>query len=192
MTTANVAITEGSGKYAATYSVSEDAITKQLQRMVVNDSSGAEIGTGYNASANFTSGTTAYAANDVCGGALTFASIGPSAGRVMITSVALRIDSSAVISGQTSYTLHLYDVTPPSAVADSGAWDLPSGDRAAYLGSIDLGTPVDLGSTLYIGRDGVNKQIKLAGTSVFAYLVSTGAYTPTAQVYTVQLHSVPT
>jgi hypothetical protein len=88
--------------------------------------------------------------------------------------------------------LHLYDATPPSAIADSSPWDLPAGDRANYLGSINLGTPVDLGSTLYVGTDGVNKQIKCASasTTVYGYLVSVGAYTPTAQVYTVQLHAI--
>lgn len=188
MTTSSVAITEGSGKRAATYSFSEDSVTKEVQRMVLSDSSGNEMGA-FNSSANFTSGTTAYAANDIAGGALTFANIGPSAGRIIITSVALRIDSSALISGQSSYVLHLYNVTPPSAVADSGVFDLPSGDRTAYLGSINLGAPVDLGSTLYIGTDGVNKQIKLASTSVYGYLVTVGAYTPTAQAYTVELHA---
>lgn len=43
MTTANVAVTEGSGKNVATYSVSEDAATKQIQRVTLNDSTGAEI-----------------------------------------------------------------------------------------------------------------------------------------------------
>jgi hypothetical protein len=43
MTTANVAITEGSGKNVASYSISEDAITKQIQRVVLNESDGTEI-----------------------------------------------------------------------------------------------------------------------------------------------------
>lgn len=43
MATGNVALTEGSGKNAATYTFSEDAITKFLQRVGLNDSAGAEI-----------------------------------------------------------------------------------------------------------------------------------------------------
>jgi hypothetical protein len=154
---------------------------------------------GYSASVSLTrtNDANAYAAGDVVGAAvgstaaLTFASMGPSAGRVMITSVSLEIDASAVISGETSYTLHLYDVTPPSALGDNAAWDLPSGDRASYLGSVNLGTPLDLGSTLYAEAHGINKQLKLAGTSLFAYLVTAGAYTPTAsRVHVVKLHAV--
>lgn len=151
----------------------------------------AKIATSYSASTSFTSGTTAYAALDVVGGALTFSNICASGGRILITSIALRIDSSAVISGQAAYQLHLYDATPPSAIADSAVFDVPSGDRANYLGSIAITAPADLGSTLYMGMDGVNKQLKCAtaSTSLYGYLVSVGAYTPTAQVYAVSIHA---
>lgn len=141
--------------------------------------------------------TNAYLANDVIGAAtgstaaLTFASIGPSGGEVTITSVSLEIDAAAIISGETSYVLYLYNVTPPSALGDNAPWDLPSGDRASYLGFINLGTTQDLGSTLYVQTDGVNKQIKLASTSLFGYLVTNGAHTPTAQrVYVITLHTM--
>lgn len=43
MTTANVAVTEGSGKNVATYSISEDAATKQVQRVSINDNTGTEV-----------------------------------------------------------------------------------------------------------------------------------------------------
>lgn len=144
-----------------------------------------------------TNDTNVYAANDILGAAtgstaaLTFASMGASAGRIMITSAALEIDATAVISGETSYRLYLYNVTPPSATGDNGAFDLPSGDRASYLGYIDLGTPVDLGSTLYVETNGINKQVLLAGTSLFGYLVTIGGYTPTAsRVHVITLHAV--
>lgn len=144
-----------------------------------------------------TADTNAYAANDVIGAAtgstaaIEFTSMGPSAGRVMITSASIEIDAAAVISGETSYMLHLYNVTPPSALGDNAAHDLPSGDRASYLGTVFLGTPQDLGSTLFVQTDGINKQIKLAGTSIFGYLVTVGAHTPTsARVHVVTLHTV--
>ncbi|HXJ01296.1 MAG TPA: hypothetical protein VNH44_08725 [Micropepsaceae bacterium] len=154
---------------------------------------------GYSAAVTLTrtADTNAYAANDVLGAAtgstaaLTFASVGPNGGEVMITSASLEIDSSAVISGETSYRLYLYNVTPPSATGDNGAFDLPSGDRASFLGYIDLGTPVDLGSTLYVQTDNINKQIKLSGTNIYAYLVTNGAYTPTsARIHVITLHTV--
>lgn len=143
-----------------------------------------------------TADTNAYVANDVLGAAtgstaaLTFASMGPSGAVVEIVSASLEIDSTAVISGQTSYRLYLYNVTPPSATGDNGAWDLPSGDRASFLGYVDLGTPVDLGSTLYVRQDNIGTRIKLSGTSIFAYLVTNGAYTPaSATVHVITLHT---
>ena len=109
----------------------------------------------------------------------------------MITTVELEIDVTAVPSGMTSFNLHLYSVTPPSALGDNAAWDLPSGDRASYLGYISLGTPVDVGSTLYVQTTQVNKHVKLAGTSLFAYLVTVGAYTPSASVVKkITLHAI--
>jgi hypothetical protein len=126
--------------------------------------------------------TTAYAAGDVVGGAITFTSAGPSGGHLLITDADLRIDVSAVPSGMTTFRLHLYDVTPPSAIADNAAWDLPSGDRASYLGYVDLTAPTDQGSTLYTQATAVNRKVKLASasTSLFGYLVTTAGYTPAA------------
>jgi hypothetical protein len=145
-----------------------------------------------------TADTNAYAAGDVIGSAtgstaaLTFSNIGPSGGgEIMITSAVLEIDASAVISGETSYELRLYNVTPPSALGDNAAWDLGSGDRASYLGKIALGTIADVGSTLLVETDSINKQITLAGANLYGYLVTVGTYTPTsARVHKITLHSV--
>lgn len=153
---------------------------------------------GYSAAVTLTrtADTNAYAANDALGAAtgstaaLTFASMGPSGAEITLTGAALEIDAAAVITGETSYRLYLYSVTPPSALGDNTAWDLPSGDRASFLGYVDLGTPVDLGSTLYVQAD-INRQVKLSGTSLFGYLVTNGAYTPTsARVHVITLHAV--
>jgi hypothetical protein len=138
--------------------------------------------------------TTAYTANDVVGptaAALTFATVGVSGATTMITGAQLEIDVSAIPSGMTNFRLYLYNVTPPSALADNAAWDLPSGDRASFLGYIDLGTPADLGSTLYCEVTNINKQMKLSSANVYGYLVTNGAYTPnSASVYTITLHTV--
>lgn len=140
--------------------------------------------------------TASYIANDVVGAAtgstaaLTFAGMSTAAGQIMITSSQLEIDLSAVTSGMTSFRLYLYNVTPPSAYGDNAAWDLPSGDRASFLGYVDLGTPVDLGSTLYVEVNGINKQLTLASTSLFGYLVTNGAYAGAAQTtYKITLHA---
>ena len=69
------------------------------------------------------------------------------AGDLLITSVALEIDSAGLISGEGAYNLYLYNVTPPSALADGGAFDLPSGDAcASWLGVIPSGTPAVQGT----------------------------------------------
>jgi hypothetical protein len=143
-----------------------------------------------------TADTNGYTANDVLGAAtgataaLTFASIGPSGKDIKITGCSLEIDRNAVISGETSYILYLYSVTPPSALGDNAAWDLPAGDRASFLGSVNLGTPVDLGSTLFVETNSLAKQVKLAGTDLFGYLVTVGAYTPASgTVHVVTLHA---
>lgn len=45
MANSTIAVSQGSGKNLATYSVSEDAATKEIQRASLNNSSGSEIGT---------------------------------------------------------------------------------------------------------------------------------------------------
>lgn len=160
------------------------------------DTSGAYVRSNFafNAATTITrpANTTTYSAGDVVGGAITFANMGTSGGRIMLTSSQLELDIAAIPVGMTSFFVALYSVTPPSALADNAAWDLPSGDRASFLGIVQLGTPVDLGSTLYVEQNIINKQIKLAGTSVFGYLVTATGYTPAAnsEVYVCSLHSV--
>lgn len=139
---------------------------------------------------------TPYTANDVVGGAITFANIGPAVTtggqNLMITGIQLECDITAVPAGMVNMRLYLYTVTPPSALADNAAWDLPSGDRASFLGYVDCGTPVDLGSTLYVETNNVNKLFLAASSSVFGYLVTIGGYTPAAnsEVYKATLHAV--
>lgn len=140
--------------------------------------------------------TTPYTAGDVVGAALaaiTFPTMGPAGGgEVIITSADFRRYVAALISGETSYRLHLYNVTPPSALADNAVWDLPSGDRAAYLGYIDLGTPVDLGATLAAPENNqINKQVTLLSSNLYGYLVTNGGFTPVGlTVNAIGLHAV--
>lgn len=162
---------------------------------------------GYKASVAITrpSNTTLYGAGDVIGVAdsgtpanagsaiLEFANIGPAGGHIIITCVDLRIDLNAVTSGMTSFRLHLYDAAP-DAILDNAAWDLSSaGDRGKYLGYIDIGTPADLGSTLFVAAKGLAEQFKLAAasTSLFGVLETRGSYTPASgTVYTPRIRAV--
>lgn len=43
MPTSQIAVSQGSGKNIATHSISEDAVTKELQRVVISDNLGADI-----------------------------------------------------------------------------------------------------------------------------------------------------
>jgi hypothetical protein len=173
-----------------------------VQPVILTDEAGYPLGgaSGYgNASASITrtNDTNAYTANDVVGAAtgstaaIEFTNMRPTAGQIRIVSSSLRIDAAAVIASETSYLLHMYSVTPPSALGDNAAFDIPSGDRASYLGFMSLGTPADLGSTLYVETNNIQKVVVLTGTSLFGYLVTVGAYTPTAsRVHTIKLFAV--
>ena len=158
-----------------------------------SNSSSSSSGYGSRVSASRANNATAYTANDVVLGAVTFSNVGPSGGgEVIITSAALEIDVAAVPSGMTSFNLYLYNATPPSAVADNGAFDIPSGDRASLVGKVSLGTPVDEGSTLKVHTDSINQQVTVpSGGTLYGYLVTAGAFTPAgnSEVYVVTLHS---
>lgn len=146
---------------------------------------------GFVASATFTPAAGAYSANDIFEGAKELAGIGRASPTwVTITGSTLLVAHTAVIASETSYTLHLYSVTPPSALADNAAFDVPVGDRASYLGALALGTPADLGASLYIEVNTHAKPVFVpAGGSLFAYLVTVGGFTPTAAARTVAIFS---
>lgn len=146
------------------------------------------VGGGY-AEATFTPAANSHTAGDCNGAAQEFTLGAPSGCVFMITDADFYIDGGTAEA--TAWRLHLYNVTPPSALADDAAWDLPSGDRSAYLGYLDLGTAVDLGATQAIQNPGVNRSVKLSGTSVFGYLVNLTTLTPAAVAHRVRLKGVP-
>ncbi len=152
-----------------------------------------QVSAGYDVSASFTrsANTTAYPANSVVGGAKQFASVGPNGGSVVVTGVQLQIDRSDIPAGMTTYRLYLYSATPPSALADNAAFTFASGDRASFLGFIDIDAPAVIGSSLYVEMNNIAKQVKLASADLFAYLVTVGGYTPaSATPYKITLHTV--
>lgn len=156
--------------------------------MLMDPNTGEPIGGGVGASASFTPAAAAYSAADVIDVAKEFAGLGLSGSLIRILSASLKIDATALISGETSYTLHLYTVTPPSEQADNAAWALASADLPSYVGSIDLGTPVDLGAACYVAAANLNKDVLLAGTSLFGRLVTAGGATFAAVARQVTLH----
>lgn len=144
---------------------------------------------GRSASASFTPTAAAYSAGDLMGVAAEFALDAPAGATIRIISTGLLVAHTALVASEAGYSLYLYSVTPPSALADNAAWDLPSGDRASWLGTLALGTPVDLGSSLWVEVNNINKQVKLTGTSLFGYLATAAGITPTAAARTVTIHA---
>ena len=143
-------------------------------------------GKAYRAAVTITrpSNTTAYTAGDVVGDTggsaiLTLSNIGPSGGYVLIQSVSLVFSDSSVPSGMSGFRLHLYQ-TSPTAIADNAVFDLASGERATYMGFVDIPSPADFGSSLYTQVDYVGRLVKLASasTTLYAELETRGAYTP--------------
>jgi hypothetical protein len=98
---------------------------------------------------------------------------------VLIQSLSLVLSDSTVPSGMGAFRVHLYSASP-TAIADNAPFDLVSGERASYLGFVDLAAPQDLGSTIYTQVDYPGRLVKLAAasTSLFAEIETRGAYTP--------------
>jgi hypothetical protein len=128
--------------------------------------------------------TTTYAANDVIFGAFELQNIGNNGGFIFLTDIHFLMNITYLPSGIGNLRLFLYNVTPPSAVADNGAFSVPSGDRASILtpAGISLGTPARAngGGSLVLALPNINRLYKLSGTSLFGYLVTEGTWVPTA------------
>lgn len=174
------------GRQAAAASKSIATCTEDKAVLDAMNTSLAKVNA-FSASASFTPAAASHTAGD-CNGAAAEIDFSATSGRP------IRINSATfLIAGgtaeATAWRLYLYNVTPPSATADDGAWDLASGDRSAFLGYIDLGTAVDLGSTQWVETHGINKQVQLSGDSVFAYLVNLTTLTPANVAHTVTLHA---
>jgi len=143
-------------------------------------------GKAYRTTATITrpSNTTAYTAGDVVGDTggsaiISLTAAGPTAGFVLIQSISLVFSDSVVPSGMGAFRIHMYSASP-TAMADNTPFDLTSGDRATYMGYIDLPAPQDLGSTIYTQTDYPGRLIKLAAasTTLFVEIETRGAYTP--------------
>jgi hypothetical protein len=151
------------------------------------------------ASASWTPVAEAYSAADTISTAQalswTFSHSGvavPAGSTLRILTSTLKIDATAVISGETSYTLHLYSRTPPSAQANNAAWSLASADLPYYLGSLALGTVADLGAAVYVKTGGHDNDITLESisTTIYGVLVTVGAATMAAVARQVTLRGM--
>ena len=153
------------------------------------------IGKTVSASQTRPNNVTAYDALDVVGqdsaANMVFSNvIADEGGAFVIFGARLRIDVAAIPAGMSSFRLHLYNAAP-TAIVDNAAYNLPAGDRAKYLGYVEISGVLDIGDTLWIQATGVNFVGKLAAgsTSLWGILQTVSAYTPTASaVKTVMLN----
>lgn len=140
---------------------------------------------GYISTATITraANTTAYSINDVYGNAFELTNIGNTSGHIIITSIDVIFNIAALPSGMSDFTLFLYSTNPVSAITDNNAYSLPTGDRTSILNPVGISLTAQLargGGTVVIQKVGINEQYKLASnsTSLFAYLVTNNAFTP--------------
>jgi hypothetical protein len=128
--------------------------------------------------------TTAYADLDVLGTdpgtVIEFPNIAPvGGGPIVLLYASLRVDVDTAPAGLGQTRLHLYS-SAPAAIADNAAFNLPSGDRAKYLGYLTLGAPADLGDTLFVEDDFLRKQVIATSSSLYAIAQTIAAFTPAA------------
>lgn len=129
--------------------------------------------------------TTAYTAGDVVGAAFAIANLGPTGGGdVLLTKLKILLNITALPAGMTTFKIPLYNVTPPSAIADNSPWTLASGDRASYIGMIE-GVIASARGTGTQSVEAVLKfspaeQYTIPSTGLYGYLVTDAAFTPAA------------
>lgn len=154
---------------------------------------------GITAGASFVPAAAAYSGGDIIGAATEFSFVDnrgviiPQGALIRIISAVVKIDQTAIISGETSYSLALYSVTPPSAQADNAAWTLASADLPSYRGSLSLGTPVDLGAACYVKTQFSDQQdfnLAAGKSSLFGELITAGGFTATAVARQILLYGV--
>ncbi len=145
------------------------------------------FGQGYRASATFTPAAASHTAGDVNGVAAEFALGATPNSAITIVSATLLIAGATVET--TAWRLHMFSVTPPSALADDAAFLLASADRASYLGYLDFAQVIDLGDTLFVETTNIQKQLVLPGSSLFGYLVNGTTLAPQAAAHIVTIHA---
>ena len=138
--------------------------------------------------ATFTPAASAHTTPAVVGGAQQFTQAGQVGQSVTILGCSLRIDGALETS---TWQVHLYDATPPSALADAAGFAIPSGDRANYLGFLSLAQTVLYTNTQWIENNNIWKPIRLSHGGLYGYLVNGTTLTPgaVAHVVTIALSS---
>ncbi len=129
--------------------------------------------------------TTGYIANDVYGTVFQLTNIGSSGGFIFLNSLDIVFNLTALPSGMGSFIVYLYSSSPPSAITDNNPFSVASGDRASILTLNGLSLTASLargGGSVVAESLNINQLFKLAtgSTSLWGYLVTTGAFNPAA------------
>jgi hypothetical protein len=99
---------------------------------------------------------------------------------VILQELQLLVHVATVPAGMAGFRVHFYSESP-TAILDNAAYDLVANDRAKWLGSVDLPTPVDRGSTLVTGVTYPGSVFKLAvDNTLYVQLQTLGTFTPSS------------
>lgn len=138
--------------------------------------------------------TTPYIANDVYGSVFELQNIGTAGNFVFLHSLDIIFNISAVPSGMTSFTIYLYNVTPPSAVTDNNPFSVPSGDRSSLLTPAGIRLSASLakgGGSVVAELSGINRLFRTVTSSLWGYVVTDGGFTPAnnSETFTIRARS---
>jgi len=153
----------------------------------------AKLQSGYRAAATIqrAADVNPYFANDVYGAPFELTNAGSSGGFIILNGVRIILNISTLPAAMSGFVLYLYSISPPSNVADNGAFSVPAGDRGVAATPILL-TPLGIdmgtaqlavgGGSVVLATTNINEEFKLAtgSTSLFGYLVTRAAFTPAA------------
>ncbi len=152
-------------------------------------------GKGYKGTCTLTraANQTPYSIGDVVGGVGQLLLAGPVSADVLITSLRILYNVSALPTGLANMSMYFYGATPPSAIADNSPFTLGSGDRSAFIAHVD-NIPF---SALGIGTQTVQGQLDNiieqflcdSNGSLWFYLVTNQAFTPAANSETLSVVS---
>ena len=157
----------------------------------------APTGLAYESTATITraANVTAYTANDVYGGVFELTNIGASGGFIFLNSLDIIFNITALPSGMRAFAVYLFNATPPSAITDNLPYSLSSGDRASIetLNGLSLVASFARGGGSVVAEAlDINRLFKLAtgSTSLWGYLVTLNAFTPSANSETAIIRAV--
>lgn len=190
MATSDVAVTPGSGKNIATHSFSEDAKTKEVERVVASTSAGAELlifppskPVTISASLTRMTDTNVYAAND----AWSNSTSAPTAGGYTFTSAArvsggsgMIVDAAISSSNPAATTLQgeiwLFD-TAPTAVNDNAAFVISDAEVKTVVAVIPFTLAAGTNNA-YVGVYGPWMFTTVGSANLRALVKVKNAYTP--------------